>query len=79
MNGDTLKKRVMDQLGDDILLPSSVNSKLQFCSDKLEKSTTVDEFDEILKQYSLLDNKLNDAGMLREDFKQIINDMRKEL
>jgi len=79
MNGDTLEKRVMKQLGDEIALPSAVRSQLQFCSDKLARVATIEEFDEIIRQYNLLDNKLNDVGLLRLDFKKIINDMKKEL
>ena len=79
MNGYTLQERVMKQLGDDASVSSATNSKLKFCSKELATVTTVDEFDEITKKYSLLDDKLKRSGLLREDFKKIINDMRSEL
>ncbi len=69
----------MDGFEDGKTLPSAVKSELKFCSNKLEYVTTIDEFEDIMNNYRLLEDKLNRAGMLRGDFANIINDMKKEL
>jgi len=79
MKGDTLERRVMAQLGDDISLPSVTKGELTFCSDKLARVTTEEEFDEIVAKYSLLDDKLKRMGLSTTNFGKIISDMKKNL
>ncbi len=79
MKGNTLEQRVMARLGDEVALPSVTKTELKFCSDKLAHVKTIEEFNEIVAKYSLLDNKLKRAGLPATDFKKIISNMEKEL
>ena len=78
MKGNTLEQRVMAKLGDDVRLPSAIETELKFCSKKLARTTTIEEFEEIMSQYSLLDDHLKKVGLSTNDFKRIIEDMKKE-
>ncbi len=80
MKGNTLEQRVIEKLGEEVVLPSTVKKELKFCSDKLKRIKTIEEFDEIMADYKLLATELKrSTGLLRKDFDKIISDMKKEL
>jgi hypothetical protein len=79
MKYKTLQQRVMDEVGDELSLPSSTKTQLKFCSDKLSRIKTEEDFDMILQSYSLLDNQLKRAGLSTTDFKEIIEKMKEDM
>ncbi len=76
---ETLEQLVNKKLGEEIELPSATTTMLEYCSKKLEHVKTEEEFDEVLAQYSLLDDKLKKVGLYSSDFKKIIDTMKKDL
>ncbi len=76
---ETLEQRVMALIGEDANVPISVKTRLSYCSKKLERVQTEEEFDAILDQYVSLKGSLKRVGLQYSDFKKIINDMKKEL
>jgi hypothetical protein len=59
-------------------IPSSLGYMLRSCSEELEKTSNEEEFDAVMIDYSLLDDRLKSAGLLISDFREVITKLKKE-
>ncbi|MFA5986143.1 MAG: hypothetical protein WC819_02220 [Parcubacteria group bacterium] len=59
-------------------IPSSLLYTLRSCSEELEKTSNEEEFDAVMTNYSLLDDRLKSAGLLISDFRDVTTKLKKE-